>query len=426
MIEHRTSTDRGFTLTEVVIVVALVGLVMAVLAGAFTVIARTSPAADARDDDSRTLLGLANYLPLDISSTPAGPDIAIPGGNMSCGTSPGSPLLQLQWTDAGSGQTTQVGYRYVNNDGWRIVRYQCVGGASSVINLTSELPAPATTPVVVTEIVGDHDKDPSTTNNVRMGAVFTVSTLAGQVQRLEAVSDNVAEILPPVVVTSSTSIPPTPPPANVAPVALDKTFDAWPTQAVTVNLVATDANGDTLTADIGTPGLPAGWSASFTGLQLTVTPDPASALGPYQFQYTVDDAKGGTASAMVNVNVVATTTPTTTSTTTTTTTTTTTIPCQVPTVSVAPTSVSNGTKDNVAKLKDGLTITITKSGSCVNLVLSFVADATTGIVRELSFNDGTQVEIGKNDYSWSDGAHSLRVLAGAAGPQLNATTVTVT
>ena len=422
----RRQPDRGFTLPEVLIVVVLVGLMTSALAAAFIVIARTAPAAEARDDDSRTLLGLANYLPLDVSSTPAGSDIQIPGGAMTCGSSPGTSLLQLQWTDAGTGQTTQVGYRYVDNDGWRIVRYQCIGSASSVTNLTSPLPDPSTTPVTVNEVVGDHDKDPATPSTVRMGVVFNVTTLAGQTHRLEAVSDNVAEVLPPVTVTTSTSIAPTPPPPNVDPTAADKELDAWNTQSVIVNLPAADANGDPLTATIGTPGLPTGWSASFTGLELTLTPDTAAAPALYEFQYVVDDGRGGSASAFVRVNIVDTASPTTTSTTTTTTTTTTTIPCAVPTVSVTPTSVSNGTKDDVAKLKGDLTITISKTGSCVNLVLSFVADANSGIVRELSFNDGTEVEIGKNDYSWSDGPHSLRVLAGAAGAELNATTVTVT
>jgi prepilin-type N-terminal cleavage/methylation domain-containing protein len=64
--------DRGFTLVETVIVVALMGIVMSVLAATFVVVVRTNPANEARDDGARGLLGLSTWLPEDVSSTPPG------------------------------------------------------------------------------------------------------------------------------------------------------------------------------------------------------------------------------------------------------------------------------------------------------------------------------------------------------------------
>ncbi len=85
---------RGFTLPELVIVIVLLGLVLAVVAAAFTVIVRTHPSVEARDDDSRTLLGLTNYLPGDVSSTQLA-DILIGGDDTVCGAQPGTNLLYL-------------------------------------------------------------------------------------------------------------------------------------------------------------------------------------------------------------------------------------------------------------------------------------------------------------------------------------------
>src|SRR5215211_2390797 len=112
-------TDRGFTLPELLIVVVLLGLVVSVIGAAFVVIIRTSPSVDARDDDSRSLLGLVNYLPGDVSSTRVA-DTVIGNRNTACGAQPGTGLLYLSWTDSASGVTTEVNYRFADVSGWRI------------------------------------------------------------------------------------------------------------------------------------------------------------------------------------------------------------------------------------------------------------------------------------------------------------------
>src|SRR5918995_582039 len=408
--------DHGFTLPEVLIVTLLLGLVVTVIAAAFTVIVRTSPSAKARDDDSRTLLGLTNYLPADVSSTRLG-DILIGDQDTSCGAQPGTGVLYLTWTDFGSGQKTEVTYRFADVSGWRIVRDHCVGGTLTTLRMSSIVSEDGTNPVTVATMLLDHDGDPSTAKVMR-GVSVRTNTLNGTTQQVDAISDNVLENLSPVVVTSSTSTTLLPPAPNNAPVAQDLTFEAWNTEATDQFLPATDPDGDTLTASIDPAfPLPADWSVSFTDLQITITPDPAAALGTYQFGYRVQDNDPDDPlfdSGLVNITIVDTSVGTTT---------TTTIPCSVSSVGVAPSTVENG-NPSVARLKDAVTVTIVKSGACTNLILAFAPDQTppSPTVVELSFTDGTQITIGKNDYSWSDGAHVLRVRQGSGGAELANTT----
>ena len=58
------SPDGGYTLVELIIVCALVGLVATVIAASFVLIARVNPQSENVVDDSRTLLGLTNWLEL--------------------------------------------------------------------------------------------------------------------------------------------------------------------------------------------------------------------------------------------------------------------------------------------------------------------------------------------------------------------------
>jgi prepilin-type N-terminal cleavage/methylation domain-containing protein len=120
-VTERRRPDLGFTLIEVLIVTLLMGVIATAIAAAFIVIVRTAPETQSRDDDARTLLGLTNYLPTDVSST-RGADIQIPGAPTSCGASAGTSLLTLSWTDDASGATTEVNYRFAQDSGWRIVR----------------------------------------------------------------------------------------------------------------------------------------------------------------------------------------------------------------------------------------------------------------------------------------------------------------
>src|SRR4051794_17804138 len=154
--------DRGFTLPEVLITIVLIGLISGVIVGVFSVIVRTTPQAEARSDDARSLLGLSTWLPSDLSSTPhtacadplAGCLTAASAWDKSplrasgcAGVDQGINVLRLQWTESfGSVATTSTfvaDYRFKQvGTTWKLFRISCVlGGARSTLRLSSELPA---------------------------------------------------------------------------------------------------------------------------------------------------------------------------------------------------------------------------------------------------------------------------------------------
>ena len=63
------SRDAGFTLLETVIVVIMIGIIVPVLAFAFSVVVRTTPSAEDRADDARSLLNQPTHRSQDVSST---------------------------------------------------------------------------------------------------------------------------------------------------------------------------------------------------------------------------------------------------------------------------------------------------------------------------------------------------------------------
>src|SRR5688500_400991 len=91
----------GFTLVELLIVIGVMGVVALAIAFAFVAIVRTSPAAEARADDSRTVLGLNTYLPEDVNSTPAAGFDFTKNAATGCssGGSPGVSLVRMTWTE---------------------------------------------------------------------------------------------------------------------------------------------------------------------------------------------------------------------------------------------------------------------------------------------------------------------------------------
>ncbi|MEO7397542.1 MAG: prepilin-type N-terminal cleavage/methylation domain-containing protein, partial [Ilumatobacteraceae bacterium] len=232
MAEHPAPRrDRGFTLVEVLIVIVVVGLISAVITNIFSVIVRTTPQAEARADDSRSLLGLSTWLPADLSSTPhtlcsdppgcssaASSWDRTPSRSSGCaGADSGVNLLRLSWTESfGTVATTSTyvaNYRYANTSGkWRIERSACLlGGPRSVLNLTSDLPPidPATWtqetfPVWVTFKVDE---------GFIVGASFRIQTVEGDNVRIDGSSNNVNVTLPPltpvVTVATTTTVAPT-------------------------------------------------------------------------------------------------------------------------------------------------------------------------------------------------------------------------
>jgi|GEM_PF-1980833 len=373
--------DRGFTLTELVIVIAIVGVLSVVLASVFSVIVRNAPAAEAKADDARSLLGLSTWLPADISSTPFAPESApgpawdrAPGTPSGCsGASPGVNLLRLQWTESfGTAATTSTftaAYRYVNADGgWRIKRYYCEnGGVPSVANMTSILPAidPATWttgsyPIVVTWQVS---------GSTIVGAKMAVQTVEGDKVRVDGSSNNPAATLPPlgtVVADSTTTVLP------------DTTTTAAPppTEAPTT----TAAPGSTVAG------------ASTTAAPTTAAPT--------------------TAAPTTTVAPTTTTAP----------------PCVASIVSVSPNPVrnqqSNSSNHDVfsAPIVDDVVVKVTKtSGNCASLGLEY-KPITNGTAQWKPFGSSSQVILPEAAIEpWDDGPHTLVLRNGQFGTQVGAT-----
>jgi hypothetical protein len=132
------------TLVELLIVVALMGILMPVIASVFTAIVKNSPSAQTRADDSRTTRGLTTWLPQDVLSTPptvvTGSTPAVPGYNIDisrpsdCPGALGSNVVQMVWQEnAGTLMTYVANYRYVPTASGtiQIKRYTCSRAGSS-------------------------------------------------------------------------------------------------------------------------------------------------------------------------------------------------------------------------------------------------------------------------------------------------------
>ena len=201
------------TLVELIISIAIFGMITAVLLAVFVAVIRTPPSAEARVDDARSLLGLTTWLPGDVNSTRRVPTASAspdwwnidPSAPSGCTSSPtGTNLVRLRWSETdGATQLFEANYRLVEGRGWRIVRVSCVvGQVAEVRNMTAKLPAPSTDPVTVTFLT---DAVAGETIGIRM----EVTTLAGDVLTIEATSDSPNQVLPTVPVGATTTAAPT-------------------------------------------------------------------------------------------------------------------------------------------------------------------------------------------------------------------------
>jgi prepilin-type N-terminal cleavage/methylation domain-containing protein len=129
---ERTSRrrDGGVSLVELLVVMALIGLVATVLTSAIIVILRTAPSTELRTDDARSTRGLATWLSHDVASTPPDGFDTDASRSSGCGTSPGVNLLRLEWTETQAAKTTRyiANYRHVPvGNAYRIQRITCSG-----------------------------------------------------------------------------------------------------------------------------------------------------------------------------------------------------------------------------------------------------------------------------------------------------------
>ena len=133
--------DGGFTLIELVVAIAVLGIIMPVITATFVVIVRNSPAVQTRTDDSRSTRGLSTWLPQDVLSTPpvvitdgsSTPGYTLTARASDCASTAGTNVLHMVWQEnVGPNAATLTNfvanYRYVIVGATtQIKRYTCSG-----------------------------------------------------------------------------------------------------------------------------------------------------------------------------------------------------------------------------------------------------------------------------------------------------------
>ena len=199
--------DDGFTLVELLIVVVLSGILMPVIAAAFTAVVKNNPSAQTRADDSRTTRGLSTWLPQDVLSTPpivvTGSTPGLPGYNLDvvrasdCPGALGSNVLQMVWQEnAGTLMTYVANYRYVpTGTTIQIKRYTCSrsgsSGGFSNIKVNN-----VTTPIIQTSSASATAFNSSVAPFALQFIDVQVQTISGVQVLIRAASRNPAKQLP--------------------------------------------------------------------------------------------------------------------------------------------------------------------------------------------------------------------------------------
>ena len=200
-----TRHDDGFTLVELIIVVALMGVLMPAVALVFTVVVRNTPSVQTRADDSRSTRGLSTWLPQDVLSTPPAlvtdinsnaPGYTIsPGKASGCSSATGTNVLHMVWQEnAGTLITYVANYRYITSGGnTQIKRFSCSGTGSPpfsntrAMNVTTSIQASSAAATTT----------PSPTDSTRVAFVDVKAfTSSGVEVLIHAASRNPAEQLP--------------------------------------------------------------------------------------------------------------------------------------------------------------------------------------------------------------------------------------
>ena len=306
MTTHRRKTDRGFTLVEVVICVALLGIIAPVLLAMIVVTLKSSPAVADRADSATIVQGLVTWLPQDIDSAAPGSFDTVQSTSTGCsGTDPGFNLLRLSWTETiSSTKTYTASYRYVPKavpaNGGRIVRIYCaLGAAPLTLNVSGVLPAwvVGSEPVRVT--LSDAPDDDSVV--LFDTARFDVQPVVGKLISIVGTTKNPNETLPTTPATTTPTTTSTTQP-NQPPVANNIAVTITSATPVSISVSGSDPEGGALTATF--PGIPAGWViTSLTALTFSVTAPVAANNTVVVVPYQISDPLGSTATASVTFTV---------------------------------------------------------------------------------------------------------------------------
>ncbi len=318
----RTRRDGGFTLIEVLIVITMIGFLSATLAAVFSVIVRTTPDADARVTDARSLKGLVTWIPQDMDAAPPtgfddGPSL------WSCaGAAPTDSynVVAMSWVEVGDVTTGfHASYRYELRNGseWVIARYSCQdGGPAGRVNMTSELPAwSSSSPPAWVEMcsapidatTGDCPPasvvtDPTTQPVVSMKVTLTL--LDGRLYTIDAAAKNPDENLAddPDAVTNY------PPVAGVTTTSIAMLAGETRVLDLYTEHVISDPEENFLTSAVDSyEPMPAGITVkSSDPLVATITADPLMGPGPLAepVSMIVSDAYGGSVDVLIEIEIV--------------------------------------------------------------------------------------------------------------------------
>ena len=138
--------ERGFTLVELVIGIAILGTIVGGLAGAIIVGLRTADATATRLAQSHDAQLVSVYLPRDLAST-SSDVVAKPDPDSMC-SSQGTLLLRLRWTDEADYVATYRMEQAPTGE-WELIRHLCVdGGAPTSVVVAHDLGDPSDQSVV--------------------------------------------------------------------------------------------------------------------------------------------------------------------------------------------------------------------------------------------------------------------------------------
>ena len=305
----RPVTDAGFTLPELLIVIVLMGVLMPVLAVAFSVVIRSSPTSEARADDSRSLTNLTNWVSQDVASTSEnGFFVGTSAGGCVLPSSAASSknLLELNWTEGA--KSFVANYRFVSTGASKgqIFRYACLKGqAASELRMTADLntivdstnplsPAPVRIAPVPTVRA---DNSPGVKGVQLVVVIRDDYGVQRELLNLDATTTNIVTFLPGVTGAPGGT--------NTAPTASPLSITIAQGATRLENLPAIDTNGDLLFTTFPGPDLlPPAWNVLATGTTIELTPDPLAAPGTYPITYRVTDPSGETASSTLSVQIV--------------------------------------------------------------------------------------------------------------------------
>jgi hypothetical protein len=284
------------------------GIVVPVLAFAFSVVVRTTPSAEDRADDARSLLNLTTHLSQDVSSTREDGffiGTSAPGGG--CALSPvqvaSINLLELHWSEGSERYVTN--YRWVNTGPGKgqIHRFACQQGqVAKRARMTPDLNEVPTgmfqpAPVEITEArTTMTDGAPGIKGIQFVVLIYDDFGIQRELLSLDATTTNVLTTLPGSSGGSGGS--------NTAPIAPPLQITITPPATRVETLPAYDPDGDVLFTTFPN-GLEPAWDIRATGVNLEITPDPLAAAGDYSILYRVTDPTGASADGQLLVTIAA-------------------------------------------------------------------------------------------------------------------------